>query len=257
MTTTKKTFFIVSIIAILAPIPLYLGYRTYCKLTNDSHVIHSYQELLPMVDTIDKDTLVVFDIDNTLITSPITRRRPWFKALFSINYIELIKVGWDDYFSQLWLDAPFKIIEPVAIELIEKLKDKGVTVLALTSLQSGPYGVIPNMAESRYMMLKKMGIEFSQNYADTTFTNFPEHESSYPKLYKGILFANRQNKGAVLEAFLNYAQLKPKKIIAFENRISKLKLLENKANELGIQFVGYQYIRVKKVKNHEHRRIIN
>ncbi len=89
-------------------------------------------------------------------------------------------------------------------------------------MESGSYGVIESMPAWRYTMLESMGIEFSPHYADHVFNNFPLYRSNYPVLYKGILCANQQNKGEVLQAFLTYATLKPSHIIAFDDSLTAL-----------------------------------
>jgi len=184
--------------------------------------ISSYQEALPEVDD---DTLVLFDVDDTLITSPALNPNYftwWFKMLFILRYPSHITLNWENAYSLLWATVPFTLTDPSVIDVIKSFQENHATVLALTSMESGSYGVIESMPAWRYAMLKHMGIEFSQQFADHVFSNFPAYRSNYPTLYKGILCANQQNKGDVLQAFLTYAKLKPSHIIAFDDSLTAL-----------------------------------
>lgn len=201
---------------------------------NNTHVkypvtiISSYQEVLPLIEMVNNNTLVLFDVDDTILTSPDVLARTtdfswWFKALLLMKFPQLLKAeNFEAAYSIVWQQAPRILTEPLVVELINTLKNKGATVLALTSMESGAYGVIENMPLWRYTMLKNMGIEFSNMYANTYFETLPRYRSTYPVLYNGILCANQQNKGKVLAAFLEYSKFKPSSIVSFDDDVHAL-----------------------------------
>ena len=86
-----------------------------------------------------------------------------------------------------------------------------------------------------------MGLEFSQQYNNTTFKNFPIYRSSYPMLYNGILCANQQNKGDVLNAFLQHTNIKPSKIISFEDDFNALQSIGKVCQKHEITCVLFHY----------------
>lgn len=108
-------------------------------------------------------------------------------------------------------------------------------------MYSGSYGVIPDMPEWRYELLKKMGIEFSLDYKDKIFTEFTAYKNEYPKLYKGILCANQQNKGTLLKDFLHDFKLMPKKIIYFDDKLQPLESVGKICRDYSIPVILFNY----------------
>ena len=209
------------------------------------HTISSYQESLPDVN---ENTLVLFDVDDTLITSPALNPNYftwWFKLLFVLRYPTYIFTNWENAYSLLWTTVPFTLTESSVIKVIKNFQEKHATVLALTSMESGSYGVIESMPAWRYTMLQHMGIEFSQQFADHMFENFPAYRSNYPTLYKGMLCANQQNKGEVLQAFLTYAKFKPSHIIAFDDSLNALQSIGKTCEAASISCTLIQYTHPK------------
>lgn len=242
MNKVFKTAFITLLIIAVALVAFYkkaLNQKPHCDYPADT--IISYQHPLPDVD---KNTLVLFDVDDTLITSPALNPNYftwWFKALFILRYPSHITLNWENAYSLLWATVPFTLTDPSVIDAIKTFQEKHATVLALTSMESGSYGLIESMPVWRYTMLKHMGIEFSQQFADHVFDNFPPYRSNYPTLYKGILCANQQNKGAVLQAFLTYAKLKPSRIIAFDDSLAALQSIGKICETAAISCTLIQY----------------
>lgn len=189
------------------------------------HIIHSYQEAATELAQATPTTLIVFDVDDTLIASTEFIARGnyfpwWFKLLLAIRFPQLLNNNcWNAVHSLIWTHAPQFLVEPSVPAMIQALQARGITVIALTSMKTGSYGVIPDLPSWRYAVLKKMGIEFSQQYADTTFTQLAPYQGDYPALFHGILCANHTDKGAVLGAFLDYAQITPQTIIYFDDTV--------------------------------------
>lgn len=248
----KKLHAVVFIMCITAVALLYvLFHKKESAHQHPVQAIYSYQTAHAIAAQVHEGTLVLFDVDDTLITSPIHANyfSWWFKALFILMHPTFINMDWENAYSLMWKNAPFKLIDPLAIGFIKTLKDNGATVLGLTSMESGGYGVIESMPEWRYVMLNSMGIEFSQQYADTVFASCPAYRSNHPALYKGILCANQQNKGAVLKAFLNYSKFVPSHIIAFDDSLDALQSIGTVCEELNIRYTLIHYRRADILPN--------
>ncbi len=174
-----------------------------------------------------KNSFVLFDVDDVLITSPdyvarghlplwVRLRLLWaFPGILKESVAELV-------YSLGWQQAPRVLIEPLVVEVINDIKQQGATVLGLTSMESGSYGVISSMPQWRANMLKNMGIVFSQNYPNQMYTGLPLDRDKYPVLFEGILCTNQQPKGEVLAAFLDANNLHPAEIIFFDDSMSNL-----------------------------------
>jgi len=238
----SKPLFISIFIALTTIILIQINKPTYPITT-----INSYEQALPELQNIDSQTLVLFDVDDTLITSQDALARtsnfPWnFKLSLFTNYPWLINSkNFEMIWSKMWQQAPRVLIEPDIVSYIHDMQDKHAIVLALTSMESGSYGVIKNMPEWRYAMLKNMGIVFSKQHANTTFTKLPTYRNHHPVLYNGILCANQQNKGLVLDAFLIYCECKPSKIISFDDDINALKAIGKTCKKYAVSFVLFHY----------------
>jgi hypothetical protein len=66
-----------------------------------------------------------------------------------------------------------------------------------------------------------------------------------PAYENGIVFTSAASKGDTLRAFLEYAHVSPRKIICIDDKRSHLESVGKVAAELGIEFVGIEYIAVK------------
>lgn len=206
--------------------------------------ITSYNEVACLLAKLDDKALVLFDVDDTLITSHALNKNYlswWFKLLFSMRHPYYATMNWELYYSKMWKYAEFNTIEPIIVDLMHRFKNQDITLLALTSMETGSYGVISNMPKWRYHILKELGIEFSQHYGNITFTQFPYYRKNYPQLKHGILCANQEDKGKVLRAFLEHTQLKPSKIVAFDDNIGALKSIKKECLDRNIPFYGYHY----------------
>ncbi len=245
----KKTAFSFIIISALYVFFFRSSYPQFEKL-------HSYEDLL--AQSIEcSETLVLFDIDDTLIWLPWPNFTWPLRLHVLWNFPDFIHADqWEHVYSKLWQQANFMLIEPVVVELINQLKSRGCTVLGLTSMESGAYGVISSMSEWRYQTLKHFGIEFTQKFGNHTLTSLPAYRDNYPMLYKGILCANQQPKGKVLEAFLKQLGLKPNKIISFDDEPGALQSIRDTCETLHIPVACYQYTGAERYERWSRNRML-
>ncbi len=212
--------------------------------------IDSYNQVADMLKNIGTDTLVLFDVDDTLIIpADIAMRsktkeehQQWLKntidtifknAPHPISYYE----GLADYSTHHSL-----LVEPIVADIITSLQNRGITVLALTAAWTGSFGSIPFFPQFRLEQLQKLGIDFSKAHIpDAIFKQLPEREGTYPMLYQGMLCANLQDKGLVLGAFLDYMKWKPSHIIFFEDSYKRVKQVVEEMCKRNIPCTGYQY----------------
>lgn len=215
--------------------------------------IECYRELQNVFDACDQQTLVTFDVDDTLITSNdmmVNFKIPtWFKICAVLKYPSLIfnKNRYIMPASILLQQADRFVFDPNIVDYIQQLRRHGCNVVALTSMESGSLGVIKNMPEWRANMLQRFGINLRGQFPDTSFTKLSQYRGDYPCLYKGILCTNQEPKGKVLGAFLDYSRLNPLRIISFDDSACALASIASECARRGINFSGYQCIGAKKL----------
>lgn len=233
-------FFVISIILVLAlsNIPL----QKY-----SIQPIMSFSEALPTLLQADHQTLVLFDLDETLLSStePLARVNCypwWFYWLLRCRFpILLNTTRWEQYYSSMWHQAPRNVIEPWIIGIINTLQANNVPVLAFTNMSTGSYGVIKNFPQWRWEILHNLGLHFTQQFPDMTLRQVAPYRNNYPELYKGILCANEQNKGLVLEVFLATTHFRPKKIIFFDDLKRNLIYVARSCKKFSIPVHLYWY----------------
>lgn len=212
--------------------------------------VSAVQEIVPCLEQADQTTLCVFDIDYTLTmpSSPafqmttIKQHKALFKAfLQSLTEQERL------LFSTVFISRGSSLLVDTATpNLINSLQEKGVKCLALTACFTGSLGPINNLEEWRFAQLKSLGIDFSSSFpimGKLKFDALNGWRGRYPVFAHGILFTNQENnnKGDVLEAFLNQINWKPTRIIFIDDDIKNLESMEATLQKLGIEHAGFHY----------------
>lgn len=159
---------------------------------------------------IDSNTLIAFDLDNTLITSST--------YYGSINWedkiiLRLINDGMSpqeaiEAASKIWRKAQFeitiKLIEEESFNFIHKWKQNS-TVIGLTK---------------RSFEIKDLTFENLKSN-NITFSPFYDHNLDY--FHEGILFCANYQKSFLLESFIDKVLIeKPKKIIVVDDKKENL-----------------------------------
>jgi len=215
--------------------------------------ISSFEQIEEVFEKANEDTFVFFDVDDTLISSSDAfARGNHFPLLFRLKlFLQhpeiVIPSIWENYYSMMWEQAPRFLVEPQVAGSIEKLKQKGSKVYALTSIETGVYGVINDFPKWRYDMLKHLGIEFSQDHQNVIFHSLPSYRSNYPIFYKGILCANQLDKGLVLKTFIKSLETLPQKIVFFDDSITALQQVSKACKEMNVECSLFHYKGASKI----------
>lgn len=260
----KKNFKILTFTGIIIFVASLL-YVYSTNTSNDIIKIDSFAQAQDALKLADQNTLVLFDIDDTLIipSSVIIRTRtaiksPWVQPIIKAAFESFLK---NRPFESLVCilateDAPLLIESPV-VETIKSLQDRGVKVLALTNLSTGACDKIEYVPGWRFKQLQNLGIDFNKvNMRDITFTQLGQ-DGSFPILYHGILATNGVSKDKVLGAFLDSIHWKPAKIIFFDDNIERINEVEQEACKRNIRFLGYHYLGAEHVSGEPDENIIN
>lgn len=186
-------------------------------------------------------TLVLFDIDNTLIETDNEIASPeWFSYMLNkykeqgLSQSEAVERILPEHLAA-HKTTGVRAIEQDTLNLINKLHKEGIYPIALTARSY--IDITRRQLKTARIDLKQLG------RLDNICYVFNEFEK--PAYYTpGILFANGNDKGAVLEAFLNKLKYRPRKIVFVDDQRKHVVSVEKMAQRLGIKrnnFIGVRY----------------
>lgn len=243
----------------------------YSSINEAIKKIDSLAQAQGELDKADQQTLVVFDVDETLIKPTDTALQLlWQPAVFSkedVQWMRQLKAKRQKHlaktcsfyageaFTRIWsqqlLKSSYVPIEPTTVETVRKLQQRGIKVIALTACRAGRRGDIPALQQWRFDELKKLAIDFSSAFPfkEKWIEELPLNEGYHPMYYRGILMATYTNpKGNVLSAFLDHCGWAPKKILFFDDRKDYVEGVVRAMRARGISCHGYWYCAVRRQK---------
>ncbi|MGI4776184.1 MAG: DUF2608 domain-containing protein [Janthinobacterium lividum] len=216
---------------------------------------NSLIEFEKAAETADKDSLIIFDVQEVLMIANDQILTPLYREDYKVLRDKLIanhnSRQQEDLFSIILKEYQTIIVDSSLLKTLDILKSKRVKTIALTSGYTGKYGVIKSREDLRLERLKKIGIDFSDSFPlkrSKIALKLKGASKLHSPIYKdGIIFTTRLSKGEVLKSFLERIKFKPKKIIFVDNKLKNIKSVESYCEEQGIIFTGffYNFIRSK------------
>jgi hypothetical protein len=206
--------------------------------------ISSLNEMKQVFANLDEEALVIFDVDEVLITTEDHFMHPY--ALSSFGYaLQKIRKSYSEKDFEEKMSLTVLLPRRVLIEehsplLLRTLQNRGVKVMGLTSCPTGPLGKIAKIEDWRVDHLLSLGIDFSPAFS--AFDRFTLPLGKSPAIFqKGILFSYGYKKGDVLKAFLEKTAFRPSKVILFDDLVENLESEEKALSEMGITHQAYLY----------------
>lgn len=221
--------------------------------------IQNISEAKPLLDIADENTLVVFDIDRTLIQmgdQTLLGGKKAFKAELKKYpaYNALSTKEKEDLLSIMLLKTSHDIIEKESLDLILKLQTRHVKTIACTTLETGPYGVFPSIEKWRLDTVNAASLDFSAAFPEHLEIRFLSENSPYPPVFlQGILITGRKSKGEMLKEFLEKIEWQPQKIIMIDDQLSYLKSASDIFKNSSVEFRGLHYTHVEDALQHQER----
>lgn len=203
----------------------------------------SITKLLTYIGT--KSTLVIFDVDNTLLYSRDgIGGDEWFYAMLDHYMAEgltsaqaLAKVVPE--YEALQLSKNMEVVEEFAPAIVHQVQTQfpNVKVMALTTRG----GVLIKRTIDQ---LALHNINFSINAPYEFDLRFDEREACYTH---GMLFGKGKNKQGLMDFFLTHIAYKPQTIIFINDKEKYLRAVEKAVGALGIEFIGIRYSKLDQV----------
>ena len=201
--------------------------------TNDFSIIERESENL------DTDSLVLFDVDGTIIVADDAILKLNGRKLFK----QLIEGHTDrDLFRDIRMQAPHSLVDFRLINLIQQLQEKKIPTIAFTAapakIQDG------NAAgDWRIEELKLFGFDFSTAISTSDSIELPNtlDDAHLPMFKSGVLFSSSHPKGNILVAFLQKTGLNPYKVLFIDDELKHVQSVVASLEKLGIECLGIHY----------------
>ena len=190
-----------------------------------------------IVEYVQNDTLVLLDIDDTLLIPVQTlgtdvwfcNRLSYYKESFSgSEALDKALAEWEGI-RQL---TKVKIVEEGTEKIVADLQERGVTVMGLTTQGLALATCTVNQLHSLGIDLVKTAPSKEDHYFINRIGN----------LYReGILFTSGTMKGKSLLKLIETIQYTPKRIVFINDKAAHLKDVEEAVEAVGYEFFGLRY----------------
>ena len=208
---------------------------------------NNFKEIELLIKEADQDTLVLWDVDQTLITPNDSILKPkwenlldqWLGGKKSI----LDESGKTRYvFREILISAPHSVLDRDSPSLIKTLQKKQIPVIAFSAAPGGKVGRTESFLDWRIAELKRFGFDFSSSFSHVnTLTLSKDPDIEFPPVYKaGVLITSLHDKGPVLIDFFEAVHWKPKRVIFIDDQMANIQSV-TKSLEGQIQVIGIHY----------------
>lgn len=213
----------------------------FISTTLQSEIVEIYNidDIRPYIQ---KNTLCLFDVDDTLIDNPFSLGSPpWRRwAESKIPNTHKNYVLFDALLLYIAKNAHYKTVEPTTMQLISDLQSDGITTFAFTARGRSQWCSTNIEGVDRFTQkqLNLVGIDFMKTQIPPELQSL---ESTY--FYNGIIFAEHTPKGDVLNHLFKDLKYVPTHVIFIDDKLKQVESVEAALKDSGIKFIGFWYRR--------------
>lgn len=213
------------------------------------------------LETLDSDSLVLFDVDSTLIVPDDAILRPsnedFLEELLGGNIVQNLPTGPRYIFREILLNALHSLVDKGSISCVQNLQEKGIPVIAFTAAPRGKVGKVASVADFRIEELKRFGFDFSSAFAEKGVVELPKDpDKEFSPLFKsGILFASLHPKGDTLQKFLHAVGWTPNRVVLIDDQLEYVQSVGKALETFGIPYTGFHYTAAEKIPYNLNREV--
>lgn len=220
-------------ILILAFISLQISWQLSSQALGAIHELQSYQDL--QTSTWNQETLVVFDIDNTIIRQDqMIGTHQWGDYLYERARRRGVSEGLAREAQHQAFAEVQPYLEVVPVEdkikiLLKNLEVRGIPHFALTARSA-------SLKPITLLQLQVVQHDFDKNFPvqiDKSVLN--------GVLEGGVIFATGTPKGELLKKIIENSKRRPKKIVFIDDRLYNLESVEKSFEQSNIIIESYRY----------------
>lgn len=201
-----------------------------------------------LAEKLDCSSLILFDVDGTLIAPDDAILKPHRQRLFE----ELIAGHPErDLFRDIHLQAPHSLVDSASVALIQKFQEKGIPTVAFTAAPSkAKHPGEPG--DWRIDELLQFGFDFRPAFPDHPILHIPKEPDKifHPLFKSGILFSSLHPKGDILIHFLQILGFTPNKILFIDDNIAYVQSVVGSLERIGIECIGVHYTASQETPSH-------
>lgn len=222
----KRGILIFNFLILIASFPLFSEVRE----------IKSMKEILKEVDS---QTLLVFDLDNTLM-EPVQSlgSDQWYYYIIK-KYKEADKLNDQEAYDKsdkVWNQTQWlievKAVEAITPEIIRNFQKRKIKMMGLTARTY-------DLSDITLKQLASVGIHLGQSVSSQNL-EFKLVDTAH--FVDGIVFQGEHNsKGEVFVEFLKRVNLRPKKVVFVDDKQKHVNSMEKALGEAKIKYVGFRY----------------
>ena len=212
------------------------------QIPSSIRTVGSFLEI--KLDNLPSESLVIFDVDETLITPADILLKPAGRSFSGWEKIKPEQL--ENYLSIMLASTSYVLVDEEIPIIIQRLSQKKISAMGLTACSTGSIGVIQSMEKWRFDQLKAVGIDFSSFFTEEyVFSELVSATSSPPLFMNGILFtgdfqaADNSTKGQLFGIFLDRINWKPEQIVFIDDDMKHLEAMLKELDQRGIPFQGY------------------
>jgi hypothetical protein len=222
-----------------------LRLKKYQKNENICHPekIYNFSPVISKLQLATTSTLVIFEINDVLII-PSNHDDDFsypYRAELLTSMLTRLKKNADVLQSIILSSTKYVLVDDEIKNIFNILQSKHIPAIALTSINTGKFGIIPSMENLTIKTLKNVGISFKA--LATKFKNTSKNSTSpnEPLLKSGIVFTSNFDKGEALSYMFRKHNYYPKNIISIDNNLNSFESLKTLCMELNINFCAFDY----------------
>jgi hypothetical protein len=204
-------------------------------------VTSDFLEVEKEMTYLDRNSLVIFDVDGTLIVPGDAVLKPAAKKVFKelIDHYETDR----DLFREIRMQARHFLVDAKIPTFVQKLQKENIAVIAFTSSIARLKGSSSLPGLWRVEELKKHGLDFSRAFPDVSFLELSRKEGEeQPALFRsGVLYSSFHSKGGVLIEFLKQLNFRPSKVVIVDDEMSYVLSVVECLKKEGIACAGIHY----------------
>ncbi len=208
----------------------FIGYSQKIEITKMESILSK----------IDQKTLVVFDIDNTIVQpTQMLGSDQWYS--YRVKFHENAGLSTDDAidsalseWTKVQLQTPVRAVERSTVQIIQNIQRRGIPVMALTARPI-------ELARASRLQLKSVGVDLSHahGFGNSDIEIDGEHSSLFTQ---GVLLVGaKNNKGKVLVEFLKMQNYHPRSIVFVDDKEKHVLNVGDALKELNVAYTGFRY----------------